>query len=94
MLLSGSLALFVKRTKFYPSLQLLGAASLTIVVLTHVREGLHLFPSMQWGSSHSAGHYLDFSCMVLGFTLFPLGYLLYALGERVKLTHPAENRTI
>jgi hypothetical protein len=34
------------------------------------------------GLEHSAGHYLDLSAAVLGFTLFPLGYLLHALAER------------
>ena len=28
-----------------------------IVVLTHVAEALHLFPSMRWGDEQSVGHY-------------------------------------
>lgn len=79
MLLAGSVALVLKGKNLYASLQLLGAASLAIVVLTHVCEALGLFPIMQWGLKHSPGHYLDFCSALLGFTLFPLGYLLYAL---------------
>jgi hypothetical protein len=37
----------------------LGSGSLLVMVLTHVAEGLHLFPSMGWGQRHSPGHYLD-----------------------------------
>jgi hypothetical protein len=55
---------------------------LVVVVLAHISEALHLFPWMHWGLEHSAGHYLDFSSAVLALTLFPLGYLLYALTKR------------
>jgi hypothetical protein len=57
----------------------IGAAGLTISVLTHVCEGLQLFPSMGWGLTGSVGHYLDLSSAVLGVTLFPVGYLWQAL---------------
>jgi len=60
-------------------LLLLGAGCLVLVVLTHVFEGLHLFPWMHWGREDSFGHYLDFGSAVLGVTLFPVGYLLHAL---------------
>jgi succinate dehydrogenase/fumarate reductase cytochrome b subunit len=83
MLFAGSLALF-SRTKPLPSfLQLLGAGCLVIVVLAHICEALHLFPSMGWGLEGSAGHYLDLASAVLGLTSFPLGYLLYALKARL-----------
>ena len=36
-----------------------GAASLLVMVFTHLAEGLRLFPSMGWGQRHSPGHYLD-----------------------------------
>jgi succinate dehydrogenase/fumarate reductase cytochrome b subunit len=62
-------------------LQLLGAACLVIVVLTHFCEALRLFPWMHWGNEHSAGHYLDLASAVLGLTLFPLGWLSHALSE-------------
>jgi hypothetical protein len=49
-----------------------------VVVLTHIGEALHLFPSMYWGQERSAGHYLDLLSAVLELTLFPAGYLLQA----------------
>lgn len=79
MLLLGSLRLFRAEGRLPTLLQLLGAAGLVVVVLTHICEGLHLFPAMGWGSEHSVGHYLDLSGALCGFTLFPLGYLLHAL---------------
>jgi hypothetical protein len=79
MLFSGSTVLFFRGKSWYALLQLIGAASLMIVVLTHVCEALHLFPWMHWGSEHSIGHYLDFCGAVLGLTLFPIGYLLHGL---------------
>ena len=44
----------------------LGAVSLLVMVLTHVAEGLQLFPTMGWGRQHSAGHYLDLVSTFLG----------------------------
>jgi hypothetical protein len=82
MLFSGSVVLIVRRKTVFSFLQLLGAGCLVVVVLTHVSEGLHLFPWMHWGLEHSVGHYLDFSGAVLGLTLFPVGYLLDALAKR------------
>jgi hypothetical protein len=79
MLFSGSLILFRRGKSFWSFLQLLGAGFLIVVPLTHVCEALQLFPWMQWGFSHSAGHYLDFCSAALGLTLFPMGYLLDAL---------------
>jgi hypothetical protein len=82
MLFSGSAVLFVRRKSGSSFLQLLGAGCLVVVVLTHVSETLHLFPSMHWGLEHSVGHYLDFGSAILGLTLFPLGYLLHAVTKR------------
>jgi hypothetical protein len=82
MLFSGSAVLFVRRKSGSSFLQLLGAGCLVVVVLTHVSEALHLFPSMHWGLEHSLGHYLDFWSAVLGLTLFPIGYLLHAVTKR------------
>jgi len=79
MLLCGSAVLFFRGNSGRSFLQLLGAACLMLVVLTHVSEALHLFPWMHWGAEHSIGHYLDFWSAVVGLTLFPLGYLLQAL---------------
>ncbi len=85
MLFSGSVVLFFRGKSLCSLLQLAGAASLVVVVLTHVAEALHLFPWMRWGLEHSLGHYLDLSSAVLGLTLFPIGYLLHALTERDRL---------
>lgn len=63
-------------------LQVVGAACLVIVVLTHFSEALHLFPWMHWGDRHSVGHYLDLGSAVFGLTLFPAGYLLDVLAKR------------
>jgi len=80
VLLSGSDLLY-SRAKTLPSLaQLFGAGCLLLVVLAHICEALNLFPAMGWGSEDSAGHYLKFWSAIFGFTLFPLGYLLYAFG--------------
>lgn len=57
-------------------LELVGAACLLIVVLSHVCEALSLFPWMHWGAQHSAGHYLDLSSAILGVTLLPTAYVV------------------
>ena len=82
VLFSGSAVLFFREKTAWSFLQLLGAACLVVVVLTHICEALHLFPWMHWGSEHSVGHYLDFGSAVLGLTLFPVGYLFHALTKR------------
>lgn len=79
MLLVASAVMFVKEKRLWSVLQLLGAAGIVIVVLTHLCETLQLFPWMQWGQQHSVGHYVDLSSAVIGVTLFPLGFLLHAL---------------
>ncbi len=75
----GSVVLFLRARTVYAFLQLIGAACLVLVVLTHVCESLHLFPWMHWGIGNSIGHYADLCSAVLGLTLFPIGYLLHAL---------------
>ena len=82
MLFSGSVLLFLRGRTVCSFLQVLGAGCLVVVVVTHVCEALHLFPWMHWGLEHSVGHYLDFWSAVLGFTLFPIGYLFHALTKR------------
>jgi hypothetical protein len=79
MLFFGSAVMFFRRKTAPLFLQLFGAGCLLVVVLTHVFEALDLFPSMRWGNEHSVGHYLDFGSGLLGFTLFPLGYLLHSV---------------
>src|SRR5262245_22742248 len=49
MLLTGSVALFRRHKTTDALLQVLGAGSLVVVVLTHLLEALHAFPSMGWG---------------------------------------------
>ncbi len=83
ILFSGSVVLFFRGKTVCSFLQVLGAACLVVVVLTHVSEALHLLPWMHWGLQHSVGHYLDFWSAVLGLTLFPIGYLLDALTRRL-----------
>jgi len=39
--------------------QLIGAAFLGVVVLTHVAERLSPFPKMGWGRPNTIGYYLD-----------------------------------
>jgi hypothetical protein len=63
-------------------LMLLGSGSLIVVVLTHVAEALHIFPSMGWGLPHSAGHYLDLVSAILGCALLSLAFLI-ALRRRM-----------
>ena len=81
MLLSGSIVLFFRGRTVWAFLQLLGAGFLVLVVLTHVSEALHLFAWMHWGLEHSVGHYLDLCSVILGLTLFPVGYLFHALAK-------------
>ena len=60
-------------------LQVFGAGSLVMVVVTHVCEELQLVPWMGWGLQDSAGHYLDLGSAILGMTLFPVGYVWHTL---------------
>jgi hypothetical protein len=82
LILCGSILQFAKRKTVWRLLQLLGAACLSLVVLTHVAEALHVFPEMGWGEPNSAGHYLDLISAVLGLILLPLGYISHSLSER------------
>ena len=79
MLFSGSAVMFFRGKTAPLFLQLFGAGCLLVVVATHIFEALHLFPWMRWGNEQSVGHYLDLGSALLGFTLFPLGYLLHAV---------------
>jgi hypothetical protein len=82
MLFVGCVVLFLKEKTFAYFLQLIGAGCLVVVVLAHLFEAFHLFPSMHWGREHSVGHYLDFWSAVLGLSVFPAGYLLHSLTKR------------
>jgi len=82
VLFCGSVILFLRGKTLYIFLQLLGAGCLVIVVITHVFEALNLFSWMHWGLENSLAHYLDLATAILGFTLFPTGYLLNAVTKR------------
>jgi hypothetical protein len=82
ILCSGSVVLFFRQKTVCSLLQVLGSGCLVVVVFTHVCEALGLFRWMHWGLEHSVGHYVDLLSAVLGLTLFPVGYLCYALKTR------------
>jgi len=82
LLLLGSGITFFRQKVWATGMQLVGASAVVMVVLTHICEALHLFPAMHWGLADSAGHYVDLVGAVLGFGLFPTGYLFHALRER------------
>jgi hypothetical protein len=81
-LLVGAMVRLANRKSPWAFVQVIGAACLVGVTLTHVSEALHLFQWMHWGAENSVGHYLDLSCAVLGLILFPTGYVLDALPRR------------
>ena len=82
LLLLGAGIRFRRGRTLGVSMQLIGASAIVLVVLTHVCEALHVFPSMNWGQEHSAGHFLDLLSAILGFAFFPTGYLLQAFRDR------------
>jgi len=86
MLAVGSIFTFLRRRNLGTVLQLIGAACLTIVLVTHFFEQFQLLAWMQWGQEQSAGHYLDLCSAVLGLSFFPTGYLLQAVCERRSLS--------
>jgi hypothetical protein len=63
------------------SLRLIGLSLLIVVVLTHVAERFHIFPSMGWDQPNSIGHYLDLVSAIFGCALLLVG-LVGALGRR------------
>jgi hypothetical protein len=82
MLLAGGLRFFLRTRNAASLLEVLGAAALVPVILTHLCEGLHLFAGMGWGRQHSPGHSLDLVSAILALTLFPVGYLLHAFRKQ------------
>lgn len=79
VLLCGAIVLWHREKTVLAFMQLFGAGCLTIVVLTHICEAIHLFSIMNWGLENSAGHYIDLAGAIGGLTLFPVGYVLHAL---------------
>ena len=82
MVLVGAAVQFTRRRSMGCLLQLIGAAAMAAVVVTHICEQFKLLPWMGWGLTNSAGHYVDLASALAALTLFPLGYLLRALAER------------
>ena len=82
MLLTWSVTIFVKARTVGATLQLVGAASLVVVVLTHVAEAVHAWPSLGWGEAHRIGHYVDLSSAMLGIALVSVGLVVRALRRR------------
>jgi len=76
MLAIGSILNLLRKRNLGAVLQLIGAACLTIVLVTHFFEPFRLLTWMQWGQEHSAGHYLDLCSAILGLAFFPAGYFL------------------
>ncbi len=64
------------------SLLLFGFVCLTVMVFTHVAEGLHLFSGMGSGLRSSPGHYLDFVSAVLGCALLVAGMIWISFNAR------------
>jgi hypothetical protein len=63
-------------------LLLLGFVCLTVMVLTHVAERLHVIPGMGWGLPDSPGHYLDFVSALLGCALLIAGMIWISFNAR------------
>jgi hypothetical protein len=82
LLLARSIALFGRERTLFPLLQLIGAASLIVVVLTHVFEALGAFPWMGWGRANSVGHYIDLCSAIAAVTLLPFGFVMHTLRVR------------
>jgi hypothetical protein len=81
LVLSGSVCVVTgrafRRTRALGSfLELIGAAGLATLGVTHLCEGLHLLPWMRWGMEGSPGHYLNLASLAVAITLLPLGYVL------------------
>ena len=87
ILFAGSLVLFLRSRSPYALLQLVGAGSVIVVVLTHVSEALHLFSWMGWGLENSPGHYLDLCSAVLAVTLFPRIFAPRTHGATLRLVY-------
>ena len=82
MVCAGATIILMRKRTFSSILQLLGATGLVMVVLTHICEGLGLYPGMHWGDPASVGHFLDLISALIGMILFPIGYLLHSVTLR------------
>jgi hypothetical protein len=91
VLLAVSAGSLLRERSVPSSLQFVGAVCLLVVIVVHMCEALHLFPSMHWGEEHSIGHYLDLVSAVLGITLLPTGYVLRVLHKRTIFNPPKKS---
>jgi hypothetical protein len=66
----------ISHAKTVRALVLVGLGCLIIVVLTHVAEAFHIFPSMGWGQPNSIGHYTDLVSAILGCVLLSSAILV------------------
>jgi predicted small integral membrane protein len=82
MLIAYAITIFRRTKQLWSGLLCLGAILLMIVVLRHVAEALHLWPSMRWGEPTSPGHYLDLASAILGLVLVSIECVL-ALADRL-----------
>jgi len=82
LLFLGSIIQFPRYRSLWPFVQVLGTGCMVLAVFVHICEALHWFPSMGWGLQNSAGHCIDLGAVILGLTLFPVGYFLHALFPR------------
>jgi hypothetical protein len=81
LVLAGTLCFFTAgaflRTRATGSLlELIGAAALAMLGLTHLCEGLDLLPWMRWGTVSGPGHFLNLASVAIALTFLPLGYVL------------------
>ncbi len=67
---------FVRTRATGSLLELIGAAGLAMLGITHLCEGLHVLPWMRWGIEGGPGHYLNVVSLVIGVILLPAGYVL------------------
>jgi hypothetical protein len=86
LLLAYSVGVLRKQRTTATLVQLLGAALLLVVVLTHVAEALRVFPAMRFGEPDSIGHYIDLSSAVGGVALLVGSLLLRVLAGRSRVT--------
>ena len=73
---------FLRRRATGSLLELLGAAGVLILGLTHLLEGLHVRSWMAWGMADSPGHYLNLASLTLAIAGLLGGY---ALSKRARV---------
>lgn len=74
--LAWSVASWSGRPTRGATVQLLGAAGVTLVAVAHICEAVGFLPWFGWGAERSVGHYLDLTSALVGVTCLPVGYLL------------------